>query len=85
MVGPCERMSERRSEWPSIMRVDFIVILPIVQPPHSHEVGPFERSLLAKKEVTFYQFRFLLLRVFSPFRVHPSELSLHEVYRAFLF
>ena len=27
----CERMSERRSEWPSTLRVDFIVILPNVR------------------------------------------------------
>ena len=27
----CERGSERTSEWPSTLRADFIVILPIVQ------------------------------------------------------
>ena len=26
----CERTSERRSEWPSTPRVDFVVIVPIV-------------------------------------------------------
>ena len=30
MSERCERMSERWSEWPSTLRVDFIVILPIV-------------------------------------------------------
>ena len=29
MSERCERTSERRSEWPSTLRVDFIVILPI--------------------------------------------------------
>ena len=30
MSERCERTTERMSEWPSTLRVDFIVILPIV-------------------------------------------------------
>ena len=30
MSEQCERRSERRSQWPSILRVDFTVIVPIV-------------------------------------------------------
>ena len=31
MSERCERTSERRSEWPSTLRVDFTVILPTVR------------------------------------------------------
>ena len=31
MIERCERTSERRSEWPCTLRVDFIVIQPSMQ------------------------------------------------------
>ena len=36
MSERCERMSVRTSEWLSTLRVDFIIILPIVRRRHRH-------------------------------------------------
>ena len=42
MSERCERTSERRSEWPSTLRVDFIVILPMILCQPTHEGGESE-------------------------------------------
>ena len=47
----CERTSDRRCEWPSTLRVDFIVILPTVHLGGNMRKGEDEGKEMKKREM----------------------------------
>ena len=70
MSERCERKSERRSEWPSTLRVDFIVILPAVHGlaldmPWTSSYSP---SFLALSTLTRQAFPFCFMFPFPAYR-----------------
>ena len=51
MSERCERTSERRSEWPSTLRVDFIIILPNVRGDRKVVESHFLRSFVTLTKI----------------------------------